>query len=87
MRAHDSVNIIHVQSRLVKESSCKSTLTILVMDNQLSDPADNLVTNIPTAGKSIACKSAANGNSDIRGIALQKVVVAEFGFAESNGSI
>ena len=65
MRAHNAVDII-VLPKLTQKTRCKSALSIVFMDHQLSDPAHLSPLVYPATRKYITSKDAVDGDSDVR---------------------
>ena len=66
MRAHNTANIILALSKLIQHARCKFTLSIIVVDDELSDPTHIFILISPMASKYITNKAIVDGNSDVR---------------------
>jgi hypothetical protein len=66
MRAHKGVNIITILPELIQKAHCNSTLAVVAMYYQLSDPTHCFAIGSPAAGERVTSKMAVNDNSDIR---------------------
>ena len=66
MRTHQTVYVIAVLSKRIQQAGCKSTLSEVVMDNELGDPAYGFTLAAPTTGKSISCKAIVGSDLHIR---------------------
>lgn len=65
MRAHKTVYIDVVLLELIQEALCKSTLSIVAIDYQLSHPTHGFVLDRPMAGECVTSKLAIDSNPDI----------------------
>ena len=66
MEADETVNIIVIFLKLIQEAHCKSTLAIVSMGYQLSNPTHGFVVVRPAAGKHISSEIVVDSNSDVR---------------------
>ena len=78
MGAHYSINIVAIQPQFVQKSSCKSTLTIIVVDDELHKPANIPTINSPPASESVASKVTVDGNPNIYGYTAREIIASEF---------
>jgi hypothetical protein len=53
MRAHGAIHIVYVCPRRSQKAASESTFSIILVDNQLSDPTDSTVVTLPTTDKSV----------------------------------
>lgn len=63
MGAHDAENLILVLPQLVHKGPCKSTLTVVSMHYELSDPANGLAVVLPTASERLPCQFTVDKNA------------------------
>ena len=68
MRARNTVHGVLVSLELSQKRHCKAPLTKVTMDDQLRDPADDLVVVFPTTSKRVADKKAVNSDPDVGAI-------------------
>ncbi len=66
MGAHETINIVVIFLEHIQEARCKSTLAIVAMDYQLSDPTHDFILVHPTTGKHISGEIVIDSNSDVR---------------------
>jgi hypothetical protein len=66
MRAHEAVYIDVVLLELIQEALCESTLSIVAINYQLSNPTHSFVIDRPTAGECVTSKLAIDSNPDIQ---------------------
>ena len=66
MRAHEAVDIIVVMSKQIQETSCKSSLSIISMYHELSNPTYSSVTVCPAASKRVTSKASIYSNLHVR---------------------
>ena len=86
--AHNTVNIDVILLELIQQTLCKSTLSIVAVNDQLSNPAHTFIINYPTAGESITSKLTINSNPNIdaRGI-IGKVLRSKSVFAQTHAAL
>jgi hypothetical protein len=83
MRAHKAVYIDVVLLDLIQEALCESTLSIVTINYQLSNPIHSFVIDRPTAGECVTSKLAIDSNpsreacSIIREVLRSKPVFTE----------
>ena len=65
MRAHKAVDIIVIMPELIQEDHCKSSLSIVLMYYELSNPTYGFVIVHPAAGKCVTGKAAVYGDPHI----------------------
>jgi hypothetical protein len=65
MRAHETIYIDVVLLELIQEALRKSTLSIVTIDYQLSNPTYGFVLDRPIAGECITSKLAVDSNPNI----------------------
>lgn len=66
MRTHNSINVILIMPDGIRETLCKPSLSISLMDYELSDPTHRFVIVSPAASKRITGKEAVNGDPHVR---------------------
>jgi hypothetical protein len=66
MRAHNAVDIIIGIPELIQETNCKSSLSMVPMYYELSNPTHSFVIVCPTAGERVTGKMAVNDNPHVR---------------------
>jgi len=62
MRAHEAVDIVVVLPELIQETHCKSSLSIILMYHELSNPTYSSVVACPVASERVTGKVAIHGN-------------------------
>ena len=66
MGAHNAVDIIVVMPELSQETHCKSSLSIVLMHHELSNPTYSFVIVCPAASERVTSKAAIDGNPHVR---------------------
>ena len=66
MRAHKAVDISVVMPELIQETHCKSSLSIILMHHELSNPTYSFVLACPAASERVTSKAAVDGNPHVR---------------------
>jgi hypothetical protein len=66
MRTHETVYINVVLLELIQEALCKSTLSIVAINYQLSNPTHSFLFGRPTAGECVTGKLAIDSDPDIK---------------------
>jgi hypothetical protein len=75
MRAHEAVYIDVVLLEQIQEALCESTLSILAINYQLSNPTHSFVIERPTAGECVTSKLAIDSNPDIEACGIIREVL------------
>jgi hypothetical protein len=70
MRAHEAVYIDVVLPETIQEALCESTLSIVAINYQLSNPTHSFTIDRPTAGEYVTSKLAIDSNPDIEGCGI-----------------
>lgn len=66
MRTHNTINVVLILPDGIQETLCKPSLSISLMDHELSDPTHSFVIASPAASKRITGEDAVNGDPHVR---------------------
>lgn len=66
MRAHDAVNVVVIVSEPIQETGCKSSLSIVFMYHELSNPTYSLTIVCPAASEHVTDEAPVHGDFPVR---------------------
>lgn len=80
MRAHKAIDIIVVMPELIQETHCKSSLPIVLVDYELSNPTYSFVIVFPAASERVTGKAPVDGNPHVRAWGVIRQVLGSKSF-------